>query len=248
MPIVDSAGVKIAYEAAGSGRPIVLVHGFAADRKLNWKLPGVFDALTAVGRRVVALDCRGHGESDKLYDPEAYRPDRMAGDVLRLMDHLELERVDLMGYSMGAMISVHLLERHTERLDSVVLGGIGASIFEERGGSAAIVTALEWDDPTSVSDPVARAFRAFADRPGVDLRALAACMSRIRTPADPARLAKLALPVLVIAGENDVLVGDPAKLAAAIPGAKLVVIPGREHLNAPADRRYREAVIEFLGD
>ena len=99
MPSFDSDGVRIAYEDLGQGRPIVLVHGFAASFELHWRAPGWVDALVADGRRVVGLDCRGHGRSEKPQDPSAYAGERMAGDVIGLMDRLGLERADLAEHS-----------------------------------------------------------------------------------------------------------------------------------------------------
>ena len=114
-----SHGVRIAYyhyAPVGSdrGEPIVLVHGFASSCRINWVNPRWVDTLTKAGRRVIALDNRGHGASAKLYDPEAYTTDLMAGDVAGLIDHLDLTRVDLMGYSMGARIASAVASRHPE--------------------------------------------------------------------------------------------------------------------------------------
>ena len=248
MPTFDAAGTKIAYEDLGSGPPVVLVHGFAASRNLNWKAPGWYDLLLGAGCRVCALDCRGHGESDKPHDPAAYDPTLMSGDVLRMLDMLRIERARLMGYSMGAMIASHLLLEHPDRFERVVLAGVGGSLLDPRGDSEVIASGLEADDPKAITDERGRAVRAFADQSRNDRRALAACMRRPRAPLDPAALARVKLPVLVVAGEQDVLVGDPARLAAAIPGAKSVSIPGRDHLTAVGDRRYKDAVLAFISD
>ena len=97
--------VEIAFLDEGRGEPIVLVHGFASTAQVNWVHPGWVATLTRGGRRVIALDNRGHGASTKLYDPAAYHSARMADDIRALLDHLELGRADVMGYSMGARIS-----------------------------------------------------------------------------------------------------------------------------------------------
>lgn len=248
MATFDAAGVRIAYEDLGSGPPVVLVHGFAASRALNWKAPGWYDLLLDAGYRVCALDCRGHGESDKPHDSAAYEPARMGGDVLRMLDTLQIERARLVGYSMGAMIASQLLLEHADRFERVVLGGVGGTMLEPRGDSEAIARALEADDPKGITDERGRGFRAFADQSRNDRHALAACMRRPRTPLDPAALAHVSLPVLVVAGALDELVGDPARLAAVIPGAKSIVIPGRDHLSAVGDRRTKDAVLAFLSD
>ncbi|HEY8491720.1 MAG TPA: alpha/beta fold hydrolase [Dehalococcoidia bacterium] len=249
MPTFNSDGVTIRYEVAGQGPPVVLVHGFASSLRGNWQATGWFDRLTAAGRQVIALDCRGHGESEKLYDPAAYDHNVMADDVVRLMDHLGVERADLMGYSMGGMISLNLLIRHQDRFRSVVLAGIGGAVlgYGRPRNNETIARALESGDPSAMADATARGFRAFAERSGNDMQALAACMRRPRPTYDPAALAGVRIPVLVVVGEQDDLAFASAdKLAAAIPGARFVTIPGKDHLTAVPDERYKQAVLEFL--
>lgn len=247
MPTFDSQGLAIAYECVGNGRPIVLVHGFAADRHANWKAPGWYDALQAARRRVVALDCRGHGESEKPHDPAAYRAELLIGDVVRLMDHLDIARADLMGYSMGGRIAAGLLTRHPDRFDSVILAGVGVGILGPRRGAELIAGALETDDPRTITDVSARAFREFAETNRNDRRALAACMRGLEPgTVDAADLQRTQLPVLIVAGEHDALVGDPQSLAALIPHSQVVIIPNRDHLTTVGDRRYKEAVVQFL--
>ncbi|MFB6171303.1 MAG: alpha/beta fold hydrolase [Haloarculaceae archaeon] len=244
----DAGGVQIAYDDVGGGRPVVLVHGFASDRRGTWRAAGWDDALADAGYRVLALDVRGHGESDAPHDPAAYEPAVVAGDVVGLLDHCGIDEADLVGYSMGARLSMHLLVDHPDRFGAVVLAGVGERTLREERYSAAIADALAADDPDDVSDPTAREFRAFAARRGNDLTALAAFR---RAPQagltmDPARLASVVAPVLVVAGGEDDLVGDPGPLADAIPGATAVVIPGRDHLSAVDDPRHRAAVRSFL--
>ncbi len=246
----DSDGVRIAFEDVGQGRPIVLVHGFAASFELNWRAPGWVDALVDDGRRVVGLDCRGHGKSEKPHDASAYGGDRMAGDVIGLMDHLGLERADLMGYSMGGGISMSLLVRHPGRFNTVVLGGIGGGA--PRGGRdrGSIAEAMEADDASAGENETARAFRAFAEAGGNDLQALGAMMrsGRGRGGVESADLSSVELPVLIVAGADDVLVGDPGVLGSRIPGSKVVVVPDRDHLTVVGDPRYKEAVLSFLAE
>lgn len=247
MASFDSEGVAIDYEVRGEGRPILLVHGFAADRRRNWTEPGWLDALVEWGHRVVALDCRGHGGSAKPHDPEAYAEGAMRDDALRLLDHLGIERADLMGYSMGGMISLDLVLHRADRLHRVVLAGIGDGVLQAGPvrDTEGIARALTARDAATLRDPVARAFRAFAEAGGNDLHALAACMRRRRTPPDPTRLAGIANPVLVVIGSGDDLAGGAERLAGAIPGARLEVVPG-DHLTAVGSHRYKEVVRAFL--
>jgi len=123
-------GVEIAFLDEGEGEPIVLVHGFASNKEVNWVAPGWVTALTRAGRRVVALDNRGHGESAKLYDPADYHSAIMAEDVRALIEHLGLPRADVMGYSMGARIAAFLALAHPDRVRSAVLGGLGSRLVE----------------------------------------------------------------------------------------------------------------------
>ena len=119
----DSAGVKIHYEIQGQGEPIILIHGYIADHNMNWKAPGIMQEL-AKRRKVIAIDCRGHGKSGKPHDPEKYGAE-MANDVIRLMDHLKIEKAHVGGYSMGAFITCKLMADHPERLRSAAMGGAG---------------------------------------------------------------------------------------------------------------------------
>jgi pimeloyl-ACP methyl ester carboxylesterase len=243
----DSNGVTIHYETFGDGKPIVLVHGFASSLKGNWVATNCVETLQPI-RRVVALDCRGHGESDKPYEPEAYGGENMSRDVLRLMDHLNVAEADLFGYSMGAGIAAYLLAHHRDRFTSVIMGGIG-NIFQSTRGEAAQVinNALLAEDPSTIKNPVAAAFRTFADlNPNNDLKALAACAMRTRQPMDPADFADVDTPVLIVDGEDDVLATNPGDLAGAIPGARLVMIPDRDHLTVVPDPRFKEEVLAFL--
>ncbi len=155
----DSDGVKIHYETFGEGKPLVLVHGFVLNITYNWVNSGLVDALQPV-RRVVALDCRGHGQSDKPHDPAAYSSEKMAGDVLNLMDHLGIEKADLFGYSMGSGISCYLLACHRERFNSVILAGTGDRLVlrsTDESRSDAMVNAMLAEDtrrsPTLQSGP-----------------------------------------------------------------------------------------------
>ena len=121
-----NGSVEIAFIDEGEGEPIVLVHGFGSTAGTNWVYPGWVSALTKAGRRVVALDNRGHGASSKLYDRAEYSLDIMAGDVRALMDHLNIERADIMGYSLGSRNSCRVALHHPERLRSLIIGGLGS--------------------------------------------------------------------------------------------------------------------------
>src|SRR5262249_6529459 len=163
--------VEIAYLDEGEGDPIVLVHGFASTKEVNWVQPGWVSGLNRTGRRVVALDNRGHGASSKLYDPTAYHSTTMADDVRALLDHLQIARADIMGYSMGARITAFLAVEHAERVRSAILGGLGIRLVEGVGLPESIAGALEAASLDDVRDPTDHMFRTFAEQTKSDLRA-----------------------------------------------------------------------------
>ena len=119
----DSAGTRIHYTVTGQGEPVILIHGLYSSAKMNWEMPGITAEL-AKRYRVIALDCRGHGLSDKPEEEGKYGPE-MAQDVVRLMDHLKISKAHVVGYSMGGMITMKLLTMHPDRVSSAVLGGMG---------------------------------------------------------------------------------------------------------------------------
>ena len=249
MAEFSSSGVEISYARTGEGPPIILVHGFAADRNSNWQAAGWYRRLTDAGRSVIAMDCRGHGASQKLYQIADYHLENMAADVLRLSEHLGLEKPDLMGYSMGGLISTFLLINHGGRFNAAILAGIGDSVLGGRREARMnpIADALETDDPGTITNPVAKAFREFAGMSeGNDLKALAACMRAPRGDFDTADPEKITNPVLVVVGEQDDLAGSANALTQAIEDAQLVTLPHRDHMNAVVDNLFKSAVLDFL--
>lgn len=247
MAFFRSGDVEIHYEVEGSGKPVMLVHGFVSDLQMNWRETNWFTTLPKAGFQVVALDCRGHGTSSKLYAPSDYTSEAMGGDILALTDHLGIECCPLMGYSMGAIISLHLVLDYEDRFESVILGGIGDHVLRGgRGDREDIALGLEAESLADVSHPVAQGFRAFADRQKGDLKALAACIRSPRSNFELDELARLDLPVLVVAGETDALAGDAGALAECFRDGRAVIVPRRDHMKAVADKVYKEAVLEFL--
>jgi pimeloyl-ACP methyl ester carboxylesterase len=241
-----SGPVEIAYLDEGAGDPIVLIHGFASNKETNWVHPGWVTTLTRAGYRVVAPDNRGHGASAKLYDPADYHTGLMAADVVALLDHLGIATADLMGYSMGARIAAFCAVLHPRRVRSVILGGLGIHLVEGVGLPESIAYALEADSLDDVNDPTGRVFRQFAQQTRSDLVALAACIRGSRQTLAREEVARIAAPVLIAVGTNDQVAGSAHALAALIPGARAVDIPGRDHMLAVGDRVFKAAVLEFL--
>ena len=239
-------GVDIAYLDEGEGEPVVLVHGFASTKEVNWLNPGWVSTLTRAGRRVIALDNRGHGASAKLYDPAAYHSAVMAEDVRALLDHFGIPRADVMGYSMGARIAAFLTLAHPGRVRSVVLGGLGIRLVDGVGLPESIADALEAPSLADVGDPQGRAFRAFADQTKSDRKALAACIRGSRQTLSRQDCARLTTPVLVAVGSKDDVAGSAPELAALLPQGRALDIPGRDHMLAVGDRVFKEAVLAFL--
>ena len=246
MQSFHNDGVCIRFIDEGAGEPVLLVHGFASSVKHNWLEPGWVGLLTRNGYRVIAYDNRGHGESSKLYDPDAYQPALMMEDARRLLDHLRIARADVMGYSMGARITAFLALAHPSRLRSAIFGGLGGNMIRPMAGTGPIARALEAASIDEVVNPTARTFRAFAERTGSDLKALAACIRGSREPISREMVAKIACPVLVATGTEDVIGGPAEELSALIPGAEALPIPRRDHMLAVGDRVYKEGVLAFL--
>jgi pimeloyl-ACP methyl ester carboxylesterase len=196
---------------------------------------------------VILFDNRGHGASDKPHDAASYATGRMAGDALALLDHLSIERADVMGYSMGARIAAFLALERPARVRTLLLGGLGIHLVDGVGLPTTIAEALEAPSLADVSDPMGRMFRAFADQNRSDLSALAACIRGSRQTLTPAEAGQLAMPVLVSVGTRDPIAGDPAALARLIPRGEAFAIPDRDHNLAVGDKAHKLAVLGFLG-
>ncbi len=151
---------------------------------MNWAFPSWVTTLTGAGFRVIAHDNRGHGQSSKLYNPADYHTDKMAEDARALLDHLDIERADVMGYSMGARITSFLCAAHPERVRSAILGGLGYKLIDGAGLPEDIADALEAPSLDDVTDPMGRTFRAFADQTKSDRRALGRLHSRFAADHD----------------------------------------------------------------
>ena len=246
-------GVRLAFldePAVGDDRdaPILLIHGFASSHAINWIFPLWVKALTEAGRRVVLFDNRGHGRSEKLYDPASYHIGLMAADALALLDHLGLARVDVMGYSMGARIGAFLTQAHPERVRSLVLGGIGHHLADGGTLPTGVADAMEAASLDDLTDPMQRMFRSFADATKSDRRALAACIRGSRDLLPEDKIGRMRTPVLIAVGTKDDVAGNPFQLAAMFPAARVVSIPGRDHNRAVGDPLYKAGVLEFLDD
>lgn len=241
-----SGQVRIAYKIVGSGEPIVLVHGFASTHIANWVEPGWVDALVGAGRQVILFDLRGHGESEKLFGDADYDRTAMADDIAALLTHLGISSADVMGYSLGAMLTLRFARLHGDMCKRAILAGVGAHFLLPGSNGTAVVDALLADDPRASKNAVGRAFRAFADKNKQNRQALATCYNVPREPLDPEKLKEATCPILVVAGDRDELAGAPEGLANLLPKGEAVSIPNRDHMRTVGDPTYKKIVLEFL--
>lgn len=246
----NSDRVKIAYidetPDAHNGQAILLVHGFASNIQTNWIDTGWVRTLNRDGYRVIACDVRGHGRSEKLYDESAYGAPIFCADAFRLLQHLNLSRAHVMGYSMGARVAAFLAMQHPDVVRSAIFGGLGSNMVIGLPGARAIAHAFLADSIDEVTHPTAKSFRAFAESTGSDLKALAHCILSSRARITQDMVANIAVPVLVAVGTEDPIGGSADDLAAMIPGAKSLNLEGMDHMKAVGNRSYKEGVQAFL--
>lgn len=254
MQFFSSEGVRIAYVDFAPPEPdpgadaILLIHGFASNHAVNWVNTLWTKTLTHAGFRVAALDNRGHGQSQKLYEPALYRTELMAEDSRALLDHLGIERADVMGYSMGARIAAQLTLAHPDRVRALVMGGLGIRLVEGVGLPVGIADAMEAPSADALADPMQRMFRLFAEHTRSDLKALAACMRGSRQELSKAEVAAITTPTLIAVGTKDDIAGSPHDLAALMPNARALDIPGRDHNLAVGDKIHKQGVLAFLAE
>jgi pimeloyl-ACP methyl ester carboxylesterase len=252
MASFTSDGVTIAYDdiiPPGAGdRAILLIHGFASNRNEGWRRTGWYGAFERRGTRVIALDQRGHGESEKLYDPQAYARDKLAADAFALLDHLGIGRADVFGYSMGTRTALAMALAAPDRVSNLILGGVGGKLREPSppGEGNPMAQAMLAEDPATITQPMLQSFRHFADEQGEDRKALAAITELKNPPFDWDAAGRLPMPVLVVAGRGDAGAGDPDELARVFPHGKGATIPGCDHFSAIPHALTKAAVFDFL--
>lgn len=260
----DSNGVKIRYVTEGAGVPVVLVHGWMSDSSMwgrdasgNTKLKG------ADGIQAIALDCRGHGKSDKPHDPKQYGPE-MAADVVRLLDHLKIEKAHLIGYSSGAYIIGKVAATHPERVLSVVYGGQApvtgakpshfseceafAKAVDEGQDLASYVIAIT---PTSRPKPTEMQAKAIAKflYGGKDVKAFAAAGRSFKDlEVTGEQLKKCQVPILFIHGgnESEFVKQRVATVHKLLGRGEVKIIEGGDHMTTLAKPEFGAALMRFL--
>lgn len=249
MAAFTSDGFELTFDDIGprdGGRPVLLIHGFSSNRTENWRRLGWYGAFERKRMRALAFDCRGHGESAKPHDPAAYDRKAMVGDIFALMDHLGVDNANLLGFSMGARLALAAAMERPERVKNLIIGGVGAKLFDPPLPGNPMADAMEADDPQTISEPLLRSFRQFADDQGEDRKALAACTRGGGFAVDRAALRDMRRPTLVVAGENDELAGDPHALAACFADGRAVTLPGCDHFSAIPHALFKAGVFDFL--
>lgn len=259
----DSNGVRIRYVEAGRGDPVVLVHGFSSTADANWRTTGVFDAL-ARDFRVIAFDCRGHGQSGKPHDPASYGL-AMVEDITRLLDHLKIARAHIVGYSMGGAITGAFVAKHPDRVLSAVFGGsaprtgwteqnerdaneLAESLEQGKGMLPLILRLLPTDEPKPADDVLAqRSMNALGKNDPLALAAVTrANKQQVVTVAD---VHALKMPMLAVIGSADPIKAGVDAFAKQKPELKVVVIEGATHggvRGAPGRPEFAAAVHDFL--
>jgi pimeloyl-ACP methyl ester carboxylesterase len=246
--IMSAEGYQIATYSWGDpdAEPVLCVHGFASSCRDNWVETGWVRALTAAGYRVIGVDQRGHGASDKPYDPLAYSMGAFVGDLIAVLDTYLVDDVRYLGYSLGARVGWQLAVDAPEHVGRAVLGGIpdGRPLGRLRIEQARAYV----DSGTPVADPVTQNYVRLAERVrDNDLRALIGLAEGMRFgDADPDPEHPPMQPVLFATGSEDAILERSRRLAATVPNGRFVEIPGRHHFNTPGSRIFREQALDFL--
>lgn len=246
MPIFSRDGLDLAYLDEGDGDPVLLIHGFASSKEVNWVNTSWVKTLTDAGYRAIAFDHRGHGASTRLHDLAAYHTRLMASDAQALLAELGIARAHVIGYSMGARVGAQMALHFPNSVRALVMGGLGYHLVDGVGLPQTVADALEAPSLDDVTDPMGRMFRAFADANKQDLTALAACIRGSRQVLTLDEVARITAPVLVAVGTRDQIAGDAHKLAALFPHGEALDIPNRDHNPAVGDKVFKQGALDFL--
>jgi pimeloyl-ACP methyl ester carboxylesterase len=248
--------VKIHYTDEGQGEPVLLIHGFTADITINWTIPGTRKAL-AQDYRVIAIDNRGHGLSDKPHDADKYGLE-MVEDAVRLLDHLKIEKAHVVGYSMGGIITLKLVATHPERLRTVTLGGAGwmreadlagdtfADALEKNGDLSQFINGLVAPGKPKLSDQQMKLITTMIASLN-DMQALAAvARGWKKLVVSEQELEAIRVPTLALVGANDFVKPKVDDLQGRVPGLKTIVIADADHLGAFSSPLFIENLKAFL--
>jgi pimeloyl-ACP methyl ester carboxylesterase len=255
----DSNGVQIHYVVEGQGEPVLLIHGFAVSSTLQWGMPGIQSNL-AKQYLVIAMDNRGHGRSGKPHDPTQYGTE-MVEDAIRLLDHLQIKKAHVVGYSMGAFITLKLLTTHPDRLLTATLGGAGRSTaldqpfledladsLERGKGFGPLMLRLNPPNRPKPTEQEMRGVNQFLSLMN-DTKALAAVVRggmRELAAVEDLSLMRNRVPTLALVGELDPLRPGVEELRPRLPYLKVVVLPGGDHIDTPSKPEFLRNLQAFL--
>jgi len=245
--VIGADDIRIAtYDVGDPLAPVVVaVHGFASSAEVNWFATGWVRELIRAGRRVIAIDQRGHGRSDKPHHGDDYSMERLVEDLHRVLDNYLLDEVGLVGYSLGARVGWHAALGTEDRITRAVLGGIPDGLPLTRFRIDEARAFIEND--VLVTDRVTNAYLEMASRkPSNDLRALIALVEGMQDGLQPDPDRPPVQPVLFATGSEDAILERSMRLAAATPRGEFFEIPGRNHFNAPTSRSFRDRAVQFL--
>ena len=247
--VMAGDGLRIAtYDFGAPDAPaVVAVHGFASSALLNWHSSGWVRDLTRAGFRVVAIDQRGHGASDKPHDPDAYSIELLVNDVLTVLDTYMIDSAAYVGYSLGARVGWQASIDLPDRITRAVLGGIPDGDPLTRFQVEHARTFIE--NGTPVDDRLTEAYLTMASGiRGNDLTALVSLVEGMRGGTQPDPANPPTQPVLFATGSDDSILAKSRVLALSTPLGEFFEIPGRNHFNAPTSRQFRDAALGFLAD
>jgi pimeloyl-ACP methyl ester carboxylesterase len=258
----DSDGVKIRYLVEGQGEPLILIHGFSASAESNWVLPGVFNKLSEAFQ-VIAIDNRGHGKSDKPHDKAAYGT-VMVDDVIRLMDHLDIEKAHVAGYSMGGFLTMKLIASHPDRLLSAIVGAAGwaaegddtsmqeelAQSLEQGTGITPLLLALNPADAPPMSQQQIDMANNMVMAQNDPLALAAAIRGMVSLSVSQKELEGNEVPTLAIIGSRDPLKAGVDAMTPHMQNLEVHLIEGADHMTALMNPEYSaqlaDGMLEFL--
>ncbi len=249
--IKTSDGLEIAYYLAEGGeQTIMLIHGFASNAHVNWVFTGWVEFFLKQGFSVLALDNRGHGESQKVYSEHAYHPIRMALDGVEVLHHRNVKKAHIFGYSMGARIATFMAVNYAHIIDKIILGGLAYNMIKGLPHTQEIYDVLMEDNEDSIShysrDIIN--YRLFASKYGADLKALAYSLLGSRAVLSTADVSRVTHEALIVVGEDDAVAGEVQPFCALMTNARYVILPKRDHMKAITDKIFYQEVIQFLSD
>lgn len=260
MPYFNNDGINIYYEIEGEGPPVILIHGFASSLESNWKQAKWIEVLKDK-YKLILIDCRGHGKSDKPHEESKYGQ-KMTEDIVKLMDHLSIEKANFLGYSMGAYMAFRLLLNKPHLFISAILGGFVLNFSQDekkrpnsKERMLKVIEGFKAESKDDIKDPIARGYRQFVELMGNDLKAMVAVMTSLfqdgsETLEFPSQikeeLKKIEIPVMTVVGSNEMNQGDMTLVAQIVPNACHFQIQGKDHLTVVPDPKFHMVVKAFL--